>query len=132
MVLCSSEIQDAKFKLGKIFSFPAIKDRSLHIQRWGHDLNLMKGLLSSLWQDITAPVSSREAEVFDSEGAGIGPAEFLRLFGDPAEGGEQAAVNLERPWKAGSPATGSGSACNGGVSERETVNSEGKIFVYNR
>ncbi len=61
MVLGSSEILDAKFKLGKIFTFPAIKDWSLHIQRWIRDLDLMKGLYSpGLWQDIPALVSSEE------------------------------------------------------------------------
>jgi hypothetical protein len=39
-----SEILDAKFKLGKIFSFPAFKDWTLHMQRWGRDLDLRKGL----------------------------------------------------------------------------------------
>jgi hypothetical protein len=30
MVLGGSEVLDARFKLGKIFTFPAIKDWSLH------------------------------------------------------------------------------------------------------
>ncbi len=34
MVFGGSEIFDATFKLGKIFSFPGIKDWSLHVQRW--------------------------------------------------------------------------------------------------
>jgi len=54
MVLGSSEILDAKFQLGKIFTFPAIRDWSLHIQRWVRDLDLRMGLLSGQWQAITA------------------------------------------------------------------------------
>jgi hypothetical protein len=88
MVLGGSEIFDASFKLGKIFKFPGFKDWSLHVQRWGRDLDLRKGL----WQDITALVATREADVIDENGAGIGQAEFLRLIGDPSEGAEQAAI----------------------------------------
>jgi hypothetical protein len=92
MVLGGSEILDAKFKLGRIFSFPAIKDWTIHMQRWGRDLDLRKGLLSGLWQDIRALVSSREADVLDGDGAGIGQAEFLRLISEPSDRGEQAAI----------------------------------------
>jgi hypothetical protein len=92
MVLGGSEIYNASFKLGKIFSFPGFKNWLLHVQRWGRDLDLRKGLLSGLWQDITALVATREADVIDENGAGIGQAEFLRLIGEPSEGAEQAAI----------------------------------------
>jgi hypothetical protein len=76
MLLGKSEIFDAYFKLGKIFKFPGFKDWSLHVQRWGRDLDLRKGLLSCLWQDVTALVATREADVIDENGAGIGQAEY--------------------------------------------------------
>jgi hypothetical protein len=69
LVLGGSEILVAKFKLGKIFTCPAIKVLSLHMQHWYRELDLRKGLLSGLWQDITALVSSGEADVFGSDGA---------------------------------------------------------------
>ncbi len=92
MVLGGSEIFEACFKLGKIFKFPGFKDWSLHLQRWGRDLDLRKGLLSGLWQDVSSLVSMREADVIDENGAGIGHAKFLRLIGDPDDGAEQAAI----------------------------------------
>jgi hypothetical protein len=92
MVLGGSEIFDACFKLGKIFKFPGFKDWSIYVQRWKRDLDLRKGLLSGLWQDVTALVATREADVIDENGIGIGQAEFLRLIGDPGEGAEQAAM----------------------------------------
>ena len=87
-----SEIFEACFKLGKIFKFPGFKDWSLRLQRWGRDLDLRKGLLSGLWQDVSTLISTREADVIDENGAGIGHAEFLRLIGDPDDGAEQAAL----------------------------------------
>ena len=92
MVLGGSEIFEACFKLGKIFKFPGFKDWSLRLQRWGRDLDLRKGLLSGLWQDVSTLISTREADVIDENGAGIGHAEFLRLIGDPDDGAEQAAL----------------------------------------
>jgi hypothetical protein len=71
MLLGKSEIFDAYFKLGKIFKFPGFKDWSLHVQRWGRDLDLRKGLLSGLRQDVTALIATREADVIDENGTGI-------------------------------------------------------------
>jgi hypothetical protein len=92
MVLGGSEIFEACFKLGKIFKFPGFKDWSLCLQRWGRDLDLRKGLLSGLWQDVSTLIATREADVIDENGAGIGHAEFLRLICDPDDGAEQAAL----------------------------------------
>jgi hypothetical protein len=49
----------------------SIGDWSIRIQKWPRDVELRKGLLSSLWIDIPALVSVRDAQVFDDQGAGI-------------------------------------------------------------
>ncbi len=111
MVLGSSEILVAKFKLGKIFSFPAIKDWSLHICRvgvvtstWGWDYS------PGLWPDIAALVSLREAEGFDTEPALDQLITWGSLETRPREGNKQPFDGqspwIEWPWKAGSPAIG--------------------------
>jgi hypothetical protein len=41
---------------------------------------------------VSTLISTREADVIDENGAGIGHAEFLRLIGDPEDGAEQAAL----------------------------------------
>jgi hypothetical protein len=57
-----------------------VAEHSIQIQRWPRDLDLRKGLLSGLWKDISALVSSRDACVSDKEGAGISASEFLRTL----------------------------------------------------
>jgi hypothetical protein len=56
------------------------------------EVELRNGLLSSLWSDIMALVSSRDAQVFDDQGAGIPAAEFLRRFGEALDGKALASV----------------------------------------
>jgi hypothetical protein len=64
----------------------SIGDWSIRIQKWPRDVELRKGLLSSLWIDIPALVSGRDAQVIDDQGAGIPAAEFLRRFGEALDG----------------------------------------------
>ncbi len=52
------------------------------IQKWPRDVELRKGLLSSLCVDIPALVSGSDAQVLDNQGAGIPAAEFLRRFNE--------------------------------------------------
>jgi hypothetical protein len=65
--------------LGKIFNDPVIASHTISIQRWPRDLDLRKGLLSSLWKDIAMLVSARDASVLDELGAGIPASEFLKM-----------------------------------------------------
>ncbi len=60
----------------------SIGDWSIRIQKWPRDVELRKGLLSSLWIDIPALVSGWDAQVL----AGIPAAEFLRRFGEALDG----------------------------------------------
>ncbi len=55
-------------------------------------MELLKGLLSSLWTDISALVSGRDAQVLDDQGAGIPAAEFLRRFNEALDGKALASV----------------------------------------
>jgi hypothetical protein len=41
------------------------------MQRWPRDVNLHTGMISGLWSDVASLVSSRDAAVFDAQGAGI-------------------------------------------------------------
>ncbi len=80
--LGGAEIYDANFKLKKVVDDTSIGDWSIRIQNCPHDVELRKGLLSSLWIDIPALVSGRDAQVL----AGIPAAEFLRRFGEALDG----------------------------------------------
>jgi hypothetical protein len=51
------------FKLGLLVEDDDISNWSIRIQQWPRDLRLRKGLLSSLWTDLPAVVSARDAEV---------------------------------------------------------------------
>ncbi len=50
----------------------------MHLQKWPRDVNLRAGMLTGLWSDVAGLVSSRDAAVFDAQGAQIPPNEFLR------------------------------------------------------
>jgi len=80
--LGGAEIYDVNFKLKKVVNDASIGDRSIRIQKWPRDVELRKGLLSSLCVDIPALVSGRDAQVLDDQGAGIPAAEFLRRFNE--------------------------------------------------
>jgi len=92
IVLGGSEVFDATFKLGLLVEDDDISNWSIRIQQWPRDLRLRKGLLSSLWTDLSAVVSARDAEVTDAEGAGVTAATFLRSFAAAEE--ESAAASL--------------------------------------
>jgi hypothetical protein len=92
IVLGGNEVFDATFKLGLLVEDDSISDWSIRIQQWPRDLRLRKGLLSSLWMDLPAVVSARDAEVADAEGAGVSAAQFLRSFAKAEE--ESAAASL--------------------------------------
>jgi hypothetical protein len=92
IVLGGSEVFDATFKLGLLVEDDNISNWSIRIQQWPRDLRLRKGLLSSLWTDLSAVVSARDAEVTDAEGAGVTAATFLRSFAAAEE--ESAAASL--------------------------------------
>ncbi len=70
IVLGGNEVFDATFKLGLLVDDDDISNWSIRIQQWPRDLRLRKGLLSSLWTDLSAVASARDAEVTDAEGAG--------------------------------------------------------------
>ncbi len=79
-VLGGTDCLEAEFNLAKLFEDPTLGSHSIQIQRWPRDLDLRKGLLSGLWKDVSALVSSRDASVIDKEGAGVTANEFLRML----------------------------------------------------
>jgi hypothetical protein len=79
-VLGGVDILEADIPLTRIFSEPVLQSYKMLIQRWPRDINLKKGLLSGLWQDIKTIVSSRDASITNSEGTGIPPREFLEVL----------------------------------------------------
>lgn len=87
-----SAVLEGEFKLGLLFEDAGLRDWSLHLQRWPRDLALRKGLLSSVWVDVSKMVSDREGAVFDNFGAGIPANEFLRRLVDDNEQPLPAAV----------------------------------------
>jgi hypothetical protein len=68
-VIGGTDCLQTDFSLGKLFEDPAVKAHSIRILRWPRDLDLGRGLLSDLWQDISAMVSSSEAAVVGEIGA---------------------------------------------------------------
>jgi hypothetical protein len=57
---------------------PSISRWTVHLQKWPRDVNLRAGMLTGVWSDVAGLVSSRDAAVFDAQGAQIPPNEFLR------------------------------------------------------
>jgi hypothetical protein len=88
IVLGGNEVFDATFKLGLLVDDDDISNWSIRIQQWPRDLRLRKGLLSSLWTDLSAVVP----EVTDAEGAGVTAATFLRSFVAAEEESAAAAI----------------------------------------
>jgi hypothetical protein len=64
----------AKLELGMLVDDPSLSKWTIHMQRWPRDVNLHTGL----WSDVASWVSSRDAAVFNAQGAGIPANEFLR------------------------------------------------------
>ncbi len=77
---------DSNFKLKKVVGDVSIREWTIGIQKWPRDVELRKGLLSSLCVDIPALVSGRDAQVLDNQGAGIPAAKFLRRFNEALDG----------------------------------------------
>ncbi len=63
-------IFEAKFELGMLVDDPSLSKWTVHMQRWP------TRMLSGLWSEMDSLVSSRDAAVFDTQGAGI-PANEL-------------------------------------------------------
>jgi hypothetical protein len=92
IVIGGSGIFEANFKMEKLIADETIGSWSVNIQRWPRDITIRDGLLSSLWADLSAIVSARDASILDSNGAGIPAAEFLRLLDEAEDGDAQAAL----------------------------------------
>jgi hypothetical protein len=67
-----------KFELGMLVDDPSLSKWTVHMQRRPRDVNLHTGMLYGLWFDVDSLVSSRDADIFDAQGAGIPANEFLR------------------------------------------------------
>jgi hypothetical protein len=83
---------DSIFKLKKVVGDVSIGEWTIGTQKWPRDVELRKGLLSSLCVDIPTLVSGRDAQVLDDQGAGIPAAEFLRRFNEALGGKALASV----------------------------------------
>jgi hypothetical protein len=77
-VLGGHAVFEASFELGKVMEDPSISRWTVHLQKWPRDVNLRAGMLTGVWSDVAGLVSSRDAAVFDAQGAQIPPNEFLR------------------------------------------------------
>ncbi len=64
-------IFEAQFELGKMVEDPSHSRWAVHLQKWPRDVNLRAGMLTSLWSDVAGLVSSRDAAVFEAQGAQI-------------------------------------------------------------
>ena len=77
-VLGGHAVFEASFELGKVMEDPSISRWTVHLQKWPRDVTLRAGMLTGVWSDVAGLVSSRDAAVFDAQGAQIPPNEFLR------------------------------------------------------
>jgi hypothetical protein len=91
-VLGGTDILEAEISLAKMFEDPVLQSYKLHIQRWPRDVDLKKGLLSGLWNDLKTVVSARDASVMDNTGSGIPAREFHEVLEGAEDGHESAAI----------------------------------------
>ena len=91
-VLGGTDILEAEISLAKMFEDPVLRSYKMHIQRWPRDVDLKKGLLSGLWNDLKTVVSARDASVMDNTGSGIPAREFLEVLEGAEDGHESAAI----------------------------------------
>jgi hypothetical protein len=91
-VLGGTDILEAEISLAKMFEDPVLRSYKMHIQRWPRDVDLKKGLLSGLWNDLKTVVSARDASITDITGSGIPAREFLEVLEGAEDGHESAAI----------------------------------------
>ena len=92
MVVGGNAILEASFKLGVIYDDPIMADWSIVLQCWPRDLQIRRGMLSSLWTNIYDWVASRDAQVLDEDGAEVSAASFLKRARDAEDGPEAGAA----------------------------------------
>jgi hypothetical protein len=74
------DIFNVEVQLDNLIPLPLFKGWMVRFQQDPHTIKLRPNLATSVWQDFPALIMMREAEVFDSTGAGIGPGEFIRML----------------------------------------------------
>ena len=52
----------------------------LQMQYWARDIQIRRNTLTTAWQNVPDLVASNDTTVLDATGAGVPPAEFLRLL----------------------------------------------------
>ena len=77
--LGGGESFEADFKLELLCEDPEFENWSVIMHRKPEEIALRKGLLSGNWADLSAAVSSRDANVYNASGAGVPAGEFLRM-----------------------------------------------------
>ena len=92
VVLGGSDILEVSFKLGLIYNDPLMAEWTVVVQRWPRDLEIRRGMLSSLWSNIYDWVSSRDAHVLDENGEEVSAASFLKRARDADDGPEAGAA----------------------------------------
>jgi len=80
--LGGSKILEYEADLGQLIPIPFFKGWRVKGQCWARDVAIRANIFSSGWIDLAATVGMREMEVFDKDGAGIPPGEFLRILNE--------------------------------------------------
>ena len=82
VTLGGSKILEYEADLGQLIPIPFFKGWRVKGQCWARDVAIRANIFSSGWIDLAATVGMREMEVFDKDGAGIPPGEFLRILNE--------------------------------------------------
>ena len=77
-VINGSRNIEVEVQLKHILGEEAFTGWTLNINIHPRDIVIRKGMLSTVWADISEIVAARNATVFDDKGTGIPHAEFLR------------------------------------------------------
>ena len=82
VALGGSRILEFEADLGQLIPVHQFKNWRVKGQMWPRDINIRPNVFSTGWVDLGASVAMKEMEVYDSSGAGIPAAEFLRILND--------------------------------------------------
>jgi hypothetical protein len=92
LVLGGRAILEANFKLGLIFEDSGMENWSIVMEKWPRDMDIRRGLLTGLWQNITDVVASRDASVLDETGSEVPASRFLKRVKEAEEGPEVGSI----------------------------------------
>jgi hypothetical protein len=91
-VLGGSILLEGGFSFKKICRREDLAGWTANFTMRPRNITLRKGMLTSLWTDVSEMIAARNMDVMDSNGTSVSAADFLRTYGNQEEEPAPAAI----------------------------------------